>query len=334
MFQRRLIALIMVGFLLMLNTGCNQGENSSIVAEPSSFVTSTSMPQASPTSERSILSPEAFLQTLDYKVQGNPDKFAVDVPQDWEVKLGEYPVGLYWRLANEFSKDADLELTGLKGTTVDVWRYSLVDGLPGSGEQSVYMYPSNLVLLVKSGDTVGAWLEFNIQSIGPSIKKRSLEDITGVTFDEWIERERLFADAGDNEDLASLGHFELLDAFFQAIQDGNHTRARACLDPNALLTALTVNRHEHLLYNSEFGGENALSESIVEAKPNSYKMMDYETNSEIKDIGDRTRIDVTVDLYMKSLNPVFNSPDGQETRFAVLTKHANGWKIGGLGTGP
>lgn len=102
----------------------------------------------------------------------------------------------------------------------------------------------------------------------------------------------------------------------------------------AIVSTSTVNREAHRLYNSGFSRDNALSESIVEAKPNAYKMMDYEAGAEIKDIGERTRVDVTVDLYMKSIDPVFNSPDGQETRFAVLTKHSNGWKIGGLGTGP
>ncbi|MEK5253775.1 DUF4830 domain-containing protein [Paenibacillus sp. FSL F4-0125] len=316
MARRQFIMIVLTCLPLFLNTGCNEGK------------------KASPTIQSSIWKPEVFLQTLDYKVQSQPDKFLVGVPQDWEVKLGEYPEGLYWRLANVFSKDAGFDLTTLKGSDVEAWRYSLVDGLPGSEGQSGFSYPSNLILLVQSGNTVGAWLEFNVQSVGPSIKKRSLTDITGLTFDEWTEREGLFADAGENGDLASLGHFELLDAFFQAIQEGNHTRARACLNPNALLTALTVNRQAHHLYNSGFGGENALSESIVEAKPNAYKVMDYDSGSEIKDIGDRTTINVVVDLYMKSLNPVFDTPDGQETRFAVLTKHANGWKIGGLGTGP
>ncbi|WP_339290181.1 DUF4830 domain-containing protein [Paenibacillus sp. FSL E2-0201] len=260
MARRQFIMIVLTCLLLFLNMGCNGGK------------------KASPTIQSSIWKPEVFLQTLDYKVQSQPDKFLVDVPQDWEVKLGEYPEGLYWRLANVFSKDAGFDLTTLKGSDVEAWRYSLVDGLPGS--------------------------------------------------------EGLFADAGENGDLASLGHFELLDAFFQAIQEGNHTRARACLNPNALLTALTVNRQAYHLYNSGFGGENALSESIVEAKPNAYKVMDYDSGSEIKDIGDRTTINVVVDLYMKSLNPVFDTPDGQETRFAVLTKHDNGWKIGELGTGP
>lgn len=214
MNQRQFITMVTICFLVLLNSGCNQGENS-IGVEPSGSIASTFVPQVTPTSTQVTMIPEDFLLTLDYKVQNHPDTFAVEVPQNWEVKLGEYPVGLYWRLANEFSKDAGLDLTLLKGATLEVQRYSLVDGLPGSGEQKEFSYPSNLVLLVQSGNTVGAWLEFNIQSIGPSIKKRSLTDITGYTFEEWTEREGLFAKEGENGDLASLGHFELLDAFFR-----------------------------------------------------------------------------------------------------------------------
>lgn len=331
MFRCRFIAVVSASIILLIISGCDQGADP-VQLESSSPITSTSEPQPSPTSELSARSPEVFVQTLDYEVKSNPDKFTVDVPQDWEVGLGEYPVGLYWRLANEFSKDAGLDLTPLKGTTVDVWRYSLVDGLPGSGDAAEYTYPSNLVLLVQSDHTVGAWLEFNTRSIGPSIKKRSLTEITGLTLDEWVEQEGLFTDSGDNEDLASLGYFELLDAFFLAIQEGNYTRANACLSSSALLTALTVNLEEHRLYNSDFGTGNSLVENIVEAKPNSYKLLDDFTV--VNEEGHLKKIEVRVDLYMKWLDPVFNSPDGQDTRFAVMTKQSNGWKIEGLGTGP
>lgn len=119
--------------------------------EPAASIASTSVPQVTPTSAQVTMISEDFLQTLDYKVQSHPEAFAVEVPQNWEVKLGEYPVGLYWQLANEFSKDAGLDLTLLKGTTVEVQRYSLVDGLPGSGEQKNFLIPPTSFCLCNQG---------------------------------------------------------------------------------------------------------------------------------------------------------------------------------------
>ena len=130
---------------------------------------------------KSDLTPQAFLKFYDLKVQKNPHKFKVDVPKTWNVGPGQYPIGLFWQLANEFSKDVGLDLTPLKGTTVDVWRYSLVDGLPDASDLSKYKkYPSNLVLLVNNQKVVGAWLAFNQFEIGPSVKKHYLKDITGL----------------------------------------------------------------------------------------------------------------------------------------------------------
>lgn len=167
--------------------------------------------------QKAIISPDAFLNQFDLKVQGPPSEFQVKVSESWEVPLGAYPVGLYWGLANEFSKDAGLDLTPLKGKTVEVRQYSLAEGLPGEGSQSRFKYPSKVILLVQDEKVVGAWLAFNVASIGPSVKKRTLGEITGLTFEEWVEREKYFTDPGKNGDLAALGPKELLDAFFDAI---------------------------------------------------------------------------------------------------------------------
>ena len=159
---------------------------------------------------KSDITPESFLKLYDLKVQQNPNKFKVDVPKTWDVTPGEYPIGLFWRLANEFSKDVGFDLTTLKGTTVEVWRYSLVDGLPGDGEQSKYKYPSNVVLLVNNQKIVGAWLAFNDFEIGPSVKKHSLKSITGLDFKDWTKKEGLFSELGKNKDIVSLNPVDLV----------------------------------------------------------------------------------------------------------------------------
>jgi hypothetical protein len=277
------------------------------------------------------------LKALGLKVQGGPNKFQVDLPKNWNVELGSYPIGLYWTLVNEYSKDAGFELTPLKGSPVEVWRYSLADGLTGFQDLSGFKYPSNLILLVKSQKVVGTWLSFNTSGIGPSVKKRYLEDIVGMTFEDWVTRQGLFSNSGKNEDLASLEPVEVLNAFFQAINSGDLTRANACLTPNEMLTLLTTNLGENLLYNPGFGENNSLVNNIIEAHPISYKMID-QNYSEIQQVGDRKEIEIEITLDLKWRNSSFNGQGedvkGSDTRFSGLKKYANGWKISGLGTGP
>lgn len=265
--------------------------------------------------------------------RGAPVKFKVEVPKIWEVNAGEYPVGLYWKLANEFSNDAGLDLIPLKGTSIEVWPYSLVDGLPGEGEQSSFNYPSDAILLVDNNEVKGAWLVFNTTSIGPSVKKRYLKDITGLTFEQWIDKEGVFPSPGKNSDLALMNPFELLKAYFKAIDDGDKVRANACMDPGAMLESLTMNFRGEGLYNPEFNEDNSLVENIIKANPINFRLMDNKNFGELQNAYDRTEIEVEVTLNIKWSNSAFNSPNGLEDRFAILKKYSNGWKLRDLGTG-
>ncbi|MFA6940709.1 MAG: M56 family metallopeptidase [Clostridiaceae bacterium] len=279
-------------------------------------------------------SQEEFLKYYNLKVKETPEKFNITVPKTWDVMAGDYPVGLYWELANEFSKDAGLDLTKLKGDTVQVWRYSLADGLPGQGEQSIYNYPSNAVLLVSSNKVVGAWLCFNVAGIGPSVKKHYLTDITGLTFENWIERKGLFSNLGDNSDLAALSPTDLIKEHFKAINNGNKTRAYACLDPDAMRDSLTMNLNGNTLYNPKFSTDNSQVENIISAKPIALKYLDpKEPGIEIKEIKNETIIEAAITLDIKWRDNFINS-NGRQVRFCFLKKHSNEWKLNGLGTGP
>lgn len=282
------------------------------------------------------VSPALFLKVNNIKVKGNPDKFNVVVPKRWDVNLGEYPIGLYWRLANVYSMDAGLDLVQLKGTRVEVWRYSLKDGLPGQGLQSAYKYPSNIVLLVKSNKVVGTWLQFNSFNVGPSIKKRYLKDITGLTYEDWVQKEGLFSNPGKNKDFANFDPVKLLKTYFKAISDGDKTRAYACLDPNELLNSLTMNIGQHCLYNPKFNKYNSIVENIIKAVPISFDLMDPVKLTTIKKVGNQKEIEIKVTLNITWCKNEFTGPEtnGKNTRFTILKKYKNGWKLQGLGTGP
>lgn len=287
-----------------------------------------------PFNKQNLLTPKAFLEKWELDIINPPTKFSITIPKDWEVRLGEYPEGLYWGLANEFSKEVGLDLTSLKGENVEVYIYELKDGLPGYDEQSKYTYPSKVTILVKDNNTVGAWLNFNVNSIGPSVNKKSLEDITGLSFDKWVERENYFSDYGQNGDLEKLSPKEVIEVFFDSINKGDKTRAISCLGHYSLLQSLTTNKDNNKLYNPNFSNNNSMVYNIVEGRPISYKLLDPDDLSELQEIGDRKTIEFAMEMYIKWKDDIFNSPDYMETRFAILTKYKNGWKLEGFGTGP
>lgn len=279
---------------------------------------------------------QEFLAKYSLRVEGPAETFQVRVPTSWTVPLGAYPEGLYWTLANVFSQDAGLDLTGLRGHTVDVHRYRLSEGLPGEGGNATYKYPSNLVLLAQNDRVVGAWLEFNVAWIGPSVKVRSLEDITGLAFEQWVEREGLFVNDVRNADLAELEPAEVIRDFFEAINAGDRERANACLSPREMLNALSVNRVPYALYNPGFDNNNSLVANIVRGRLLSSKPYDpgeWAPGAGAAD-GKPEMVHLAAELELKWCDGVFNTPDGKATRFFALSRTKLGWKIEGMGTGP
>ena len=281
------------------------------------------------------MSVDAFLKQFNLRVAPQPERFQVKVPASWDVPLGAYPEGMYWGLAAEFARDAGFDLTRVKGQTADVWRYELPGGLPGQGEQSQFTYPSTAILLVQNEKVVGAWLAFNKHTVGPSVKGRYLEEVTGLPFERWVEKQGYFTAAGPNADLAKLGPVEVVATFADAVSKGDRTRAVACMDPVALRDVLTMNLEPGRLYNPDFGENNSLAHNIVRAQVLTAKMLDPDTPAdEIRDIGARTRVELRLFMELKWRQQVFNTPDNRTTRFAILQKWPFGWKLGGLGTGP
>ncbi|MDQ7096772.1 DUF4830 domain-containing protein [Desulfosporosinus sp. PR] len=283
----------------------------------------------------SVSSEMGFLKRYNLSVNKNPTILELMIPSDWQVRLGEYPIGLYWGLANEYSKDVGLDLTAFKGKRVEAHIYELVDGLPGSGEQAIFSYPSNVILIIDNRRVIGAWLAFNIQGLGPSVKRRTLTEITGLNFEEWLKSKHYFENSSTDNDLESLTPTQVIDTFFDSINKGDKTRAYSCLSPQILLQSLTVNLEPGHLYNAGFNQVNSIVDNIVRGKPIQYlRVFDPDNFLEIKDIGQRKRVEIEVNLELEWKDSAFNSSDGKSVRFAVLTKYDKGWKLEGLGTGP
>ena len=327
LFQRT--AALTAAALLLLASGCTKA--------PATSVSSGEPPAAS--APAGALDPESFLKAHDLRGEGAPERFTIEVPASWEITLGAYPVGLYWQIANQLSLDAGLDLTTLKGKTVEVWRYPI--SLPGEGDQARFQYTSDAILLVQQGQVVGGWLSFNRSVVGPSVKHRSLEQITGLPFDAWAEREQLFSNPGENGDLAALGPVETLTAYLDAINAGDKIRAHAIVDPAHHLTALTMNSF-HLdggrtgrLYNTGFMAGNSMVEPILSAKLRSSALIDpSHAATEISEIGSRTKVAIRAELELTLDSRWVGSTQPIQTWYATLVKRSNGWKLKGFGSHP
>lgn len=357
--------LLLLSAWLVIGSGCFGEKNSNVAASTAPNTSSTptmatdkaatgdataSPPpvENSPSESPSVpeaLSPDSYIQTLDsdIQVEKEPVKFKVRVPAKWEVKQGEYPVGLYWQLMNRYAAEAGFDLTKLKGASVEAWRYLLKNGLPGEGTQSEFRYPSNLLLLVQNNKVVGAWMEFNGYTIaGPSVHKHSLEALTGKTLDEWVEHEGLLSDAGKNQDLAAMQPSELITAYYAAVQSGDETRAQACLTPSMLMESLSMNIGPNQLYNSGFNDRNTLHSGIDAVKVLSFQYLEPEHNAfvsldaerEAALIAGRHELMIEADLDLK-VSPDYQAMNsGKQPRFIIMKKLAIGWKIASIGTGP
>ena len=310
MVYKFLSSLIIIFVLLLI--GCSQTHNPSLSSE------------------------KDFLKKYEFDVEEEPVIIRVEVPANWQTRLGEYPLGLYWGLVNEYSKDVGLDLTSLKGKSVEVHIYELVDGLPGRGEQANFKCPANVFLIVDDKQVIGAWLDFDTRNIGFSVKKRTLDELTGLGFEEWLSRNHYFETSGTNEDLQSLTPKQVIDTFFDSINKGDMLRAYACLSPQSLLESLIMNLEPGHLYNEGFSQSNSLVDNIVKGTPIEYLQI-YDPDNhlvEIKDVGKMKKVGIAVNLEIEWKHPAFNTSDMKSTRFAILQKYDNGWKLYELGTGP
>lgn len=240
---RRAALVLSVVILALLPLGCAAGRDAvgSGTAASDHGVSGPAQGQLSATAgEQGTIND--FLKKFGLTAGSQIARFKITVPADWQVRLGEYPIGLYWALANEYSKDAGFDLAPLKGQEVTVTMLELVGGLPGEDEQAKFSYPTDIIVLTRDGKLAGGWLMFNKVRIGPSLRKRTLKEIAGLDTVDWLRAQGCLKIDERNADLALLDPPGVIRTYFAAIADGDKLRANACLSPSVLLDSLTVNK--------------------------------------------------------------------------------------------
>lgn len=295
----------------------------------------------------SLLSDTLFMKNYGYTVSNTYEPFEVKIPKDWTVKLGTYPEGQYWQLANVFSKANGLDLSAQKGKTVTAQVYRINEEKSSDYNASdyndfKYPWPTDLVILRDDAQIVGAWLNYNISTIGPSLSGKDLKTLTGYELGDWIVDESAFTLSSNYKSLEKLSPDEVIKGFFKAVNAGSKERANMYLTPEALYNALSSNFHpsEGRLYHAGFNENNSITENIVSAsdvevvsyfEPMTFKPITEEMIKYAIQDGDRIEVEVLLNLKWKMAG--FNTEGEKSIRFITLTKYPFGWKIEGLATG-
>lgn len=116
------------------------------------------------------------------------------LPQDFRLRTGTYP----WRVFLDLSIDIGLDFSSLAGTEVETIRFTINDLQGGrlQGERSKYTL-QGVALVGPDGVPVGAWITYTNESgeipsgtMGFSLKARSLDEITGLTWQEYVQKHR------------------------------------------------------------------------------------------------------------------------------------------------
>ncbi|MDH8676792.1 DUF4830 domain-containing protein [Fusibacter bizertensis] len=290
----------------------------------------------------SLLSDTLFMKNYGYTVSETFEPFEVKIPKDWTVKLGTYPVGQYWQLVNVFSKANGLDLSEQKGKTVTAHVYRINEQIATDHEGIKHSWPTDLVILRDDSKIVGAWLKYNISSIGPSFSGKALKTLTGLELGDWLVDESAYTLSSTYKSLEKLSPDEVIKGFFNAVDVDNKEKANMYLTPRSLFDALSSNIYpvEGRLYHTGFNENNSITENIVSAtdvevvsyfEPMTFKPITEEMIKVALQVGDRIEVEVLLNLKWKMAG--FNTEGEKSTQFITLTKYPFGWKIEGLATG-
>ncbi|TYP47675.1 uncharacterized protein DUF4829 [Thermosediminibacter litoriperuensis] len=254
--------------------------------------------------------------TVDYKINTLKEK----LPENLKHKAGEYPVKIYWAYNNELSRQIGLDFTGYLGKEVVVEIYRLREPLPE------FLKPredARGIVLKYNDEIIGAYIDAGRHnSFACSLDRKSLKDITGKEWNEWIEDYIDYEDESEIK-LSKMEPKEIIREYFKALDKNNVKMLWACMTRKHLSELLSINMDNQYLFNK--------------AEDN----MDYNINrAKLLEISDGLQtkpgvLEYAVKVYF-DFKKIITDDDGIKTRFVILKKESekSGWRIDGVGTGP
>lgn len=260
--------------------------------------------------------------TVDYRINSIKET----LPTDFMYKAGEFPVKLYWAYNNELSKNVGLDYSSYLGQSVDADIYRLREPLPE------YMKPridARGVVLKQNGKIIGAFIDAGRHSgFACSLNRKSLEEITGKNWDEWIDGNIDYTDELEIK-LSKMSPEEIIKKYFDAMNNHDEKMQFACRTLSSVCGYLSINMDNNLLYNVNFGNAYLGEDTNL----NSAKLLGLRKNEGIPKPDGIIEYEATVDFNFKE---VITSENGVQTRFVLFKKETekSGWRIESVGTGP
>jgi len=256
--------------------------------------------------------------TVDYRINTCKEK----LPENLKHRAGESPVKIYWAYNNELSKEIGLDFTDYLGKEIVAEIYRLREPLPD------FLEPrrnARGVVLKHDREIIGAYIDAGRHdSFACSLNRKSIEEITGKVWDEWI------ADYIDYEDeleikLSQMEPEEIIREYFKALNRHDIKTLWACMTRKNLIQNLSINMDNNYLFNKD---SDKTDYNIKRVKLLDIKKLDS--------LSDEPRmLEYQVNAYF-DFKKAITSDDGVWPRFVILKKETikSGWRIDGIGTGP
>lgn len=306
---------------------------------------------------------EEFYKHYDIQLSKEKNIYDIKIPEDWKVNIEDFPIGLYFEIANVFSKDIGLDLSLFKGQDVKVIVQRLKEGFEREysidyvkdesvkdekkeseskeksshfeDETEIFKYTTNIVLFEKDAKIIGGLYNFNTNDLGPSINKKTFNQITKEDVYKYMDSKKIINIKKENEDLINMSPEQVIDEFFKAVNKKDKKRANACLGYEHLLSSLTMNKDIMKAFNFDYSFNNSYVENIVQGEIIKTRVIYPEKAEKSQDLKkDIKKIILSTDMKIRWKDDAFNSfPDYEESRFVVMKKYDTGWKIEEFNTG-
>lgn len=267
---------------------------------------------------------EHFLQGYGFTPFFLLSTTAADLPDRLIHKPGDFPEVIYWARSSELSGDVGLDLSSHLGKTVEARLYKVAERLPEKmGANRDF---GRAVVVRAEGRIVGAWLDHGSRS--QSLKGRTLEDVTGKSFDDWVTS---LIDPTDpmEQRLSKMSPEEIIETYFSSIDRKDYTMAHACESRSRLMGYLTSNSGLgcRCLYSEGFLDEsgvdlgNYISVKVLQVTRADGQGAYVADGSGVK--------------YQVRLEQQRKIPYGSDACFIVMRQEtpATGWRIHSSGTG-
>jgi len=255
--------------------------------------------------------------------------FKEKLPENLYHYPGEFPINLYWAYNNCLNLHIGFDLRPYLGKEVEVSLYKVAENLPG------FMEPrrgaGRAVVIRYNEDIIGAWLDAGRHdAFACSLKGSSLEDITGLAWEEWVE-EVINPSHPLEVKLAGLSPEGIIARYYSAVDRGDLEKAYACCSRRLMRSVLFSNMDNRYLYNDSFASGMDISNY------RKAELLDIEPIPEPKEgvPGFPEKRQFLVNVYLEVKREITHG-SGPQTRFVNLVRETpeTGWRIDSIGTGP